>query len=125
RTPGVEVLELVADHPQREEGVTLLGQREPQALDVGLAVHPVARPAAAGADQSLLLEEAQLGDAHRRELRLQHRQDRPDAHRRLGGGPWRPRPTFLLLRFLLLRTARAACRRAHEAEASPRFGLGW
>ncbi len=54
--------ELLADHPQRQKLVALQPQDRPQPLDVGLAVEAVAAGGAAGREQLLVLEVADLGD---------------------------------------------------------------
>ena len=78
---GVESGQAVADDLQRHVAVPLLAQHEPQTLDVGRRVLPVAGRGPHRLDEPLLLEEPELGRGDGRELDLQRRQHVGDAHR--------------------------------------------
>jgi hypothetical protein len=73
--------ELLADHPQRQELVALHAKNRPQALDVGLAVEPVATGRPPRREQLLVLEVADLRDRDVLELAAEDLRDRPDRQR--------------------------------------------
>src|SRR5205085_8967725 len=62
RAREVPACELLPDHPQRQELVSLHAEDGPQALDIGLAVEAVAALRPARGEQLLVLEIADLGD---------------------------------------------------------------
>ncbi len=80
RRPGRvgRALELVADHPQRQEGVALQRQDAPQPLDVRLGEEAVAAARAMRLEQALILEVADLRDREIRELGAQQLADGAD-----------------------------------------------
>ena len=75
------VVERSLDHLEREELVALLAQDPAQALDVGVIELAVSGRVAVGVDQSLALEEADLGDRHIGELLGEHGQHLADRQR--------------------------------------------
>ena len=78
------LLETTLDHLQGQEVLTLLAQHPAQALDVLLVELPVARRRPFGVDQTLALEEADLGDGDVGELLTQQGQDVADGQVRSG-----------------------------------------
>ncbi len=78
------LFEATLDHLQREEVLALLAQHPAQPFDVVLVELAVTRRGALGVDQSLALQEADLGDGHVGELLAQQGQDVAD--REVGPG---------------------------------------
>ena len=71
--------QLLADHAQRHELVTLHVQGDAQRLDVLRGVHAVATGRPLGLDDALVLQEAQLGDRDVREFVAEQVADLADA----------------------------------------------
>src|SRR5262245_685692 len=72
---------LLPDHAERQELVPLQPQDRPQAVDVLVAVEPVAAGRAARREEALILEVPDLGDRDVRKLLAEERADRPDRQR--------------------------------------------
>src|SRR5699024_8613372 len=131
RAALVQLAEPLPDHLPGQEGVPLSGQAETQPLDVCLGVGAVPGGGTVRADQTLVLQEPDLGDAHRRELPLQDAQRRPDGHRRGPGHTERPAaavlpgPGGLPARCGCSGRAHCSAEGAGAAASSPRRGLGW
>jgi hypothetical protein len=82
RAALVEVLTLFGqttpDDFERKEVLSLLPENPPEPLDVMSVELPVSGRGALGIDQTLALEEPDLGDGHIRELFAEQRQDLAD-----------------------------------------------
>src|SRR5690625_922392 len=90
RAPGVEILQLIPDDAQRQEGIPLRGKGVTEPLDVALAVLTVAACRATRRDKALFFEETKLRHREGRKLRFELAHDGPDAHPRCARGAWRP-----------------------------------
>src|SRR4029077_15527012 len=84
-------VELLADHPQRQELVSRQAQNRLQALDVVLREEPVAAPCPARVQEPLVLEVTDLRDRDVRKLALERFADRADREQPAARGCFRGR----------------------------------